>query len=99
MSDNHTVSFKTYLNVLYILLFLTVVTVGVAQIDFGMFNAFIATLIASIKAAFVLLYFMHLKYDDKVYWFIFGISVGFVILLYVISKIDLLTRVFEQTFI
>lgn len=94
--DNHTVSFKTYLNILLALLFLTAVTVAVAQIDFGWFNAFIAMLIATIKGALVLLYFMHLKYDDdKFYWVIFGSGVFMVILLFILSKVDIATRVLE----
>ena len=98
MSDSHPiVSFKTYLFVLIGLLILTVITVAVAQIDFGAFNAFFAMLIASIKAALVLLYFMGLKYDDKVYWLVFGSAVFFVILLYVFSKLDFLTRVLENS--
>ena len=44
MSQDHSISFKTYLNVLIILLILTVVTVGVAQVDFGPLNAFLLCL-------------------------------------------------------
>ena len=95
MSENHAVSFKTYLSVLIVLLVLTVVTVAVAQVDFGAWNAFIAMFIASVKGAFVLLYFMHLKYDDKLYWVIFGSGVFFVILLFFLTKIDIITRVLE----
>ena len=95
MSEHHTVPFKTYLSVLILLLFLTVVTVAVAQIDFGAWNTFIAMLIASIKGALVLLYFMHLKYEDKLYWVIFGSGVFFVVLLFFLTKIDIITRVLE----
>ena len=35
MSENHIIGFKTYSSVLISLLALTVITVGVAQIDFG----------------------------------------------------------------
>lgn len=95
MSENHTVPFRTYLNVLLALLVLTVVTVAVAQVDFGALNAFIAMLIASVKGALVLLYFMHLKYDDKFYWVVFGSSVFFVIVLFFLVKIDVITRILE----
>ena len=50
MSKNHSISFKTYLTVLITLLILTVITVGVAQVDFGKVNALLAMLIATIKA-------------------------------------------------
>ena len=97
MSKNHIVPFKTYLWVLISLLFLTVVTVGAAQIDFGAFNAFLAMLIATLKAALVLLYFMHLKYDDKIYWLVFGSAVFFVIVLFFFSKLDIITRVIQNS--
>ena len=99
MSQNHIVSFNTYLKVLIILLILTVLTVAVAQFNFGPFNAFIAFLIAFIKGGLVLLYFMHLKYDNKFYAAIFGSSVFFVVLLYLFSKLDIVTRVPPEAFL
>ena len=95
MSEHHIVSFKTYLSVLIVLLFLTVVTVAVAQWDFGAWNTFIAMFIASIKGGLVLLYFMHLKYEDKLYRVIFGSGVFFVILLFFLTKVDIITRALE----
>ena len=56
-------TYKQYFNIWLLLMFLTVVTVGVAQFDFGSLNIPIAMLIASIKAGVVALHFMHLKYD------------------------------------
>ena len=97
MSQDHSISFKTYLNVLIILLILTVVTVGVAQVDFGSLNAFFAMFVATVKAGLVLMYFMHLKYDEKIYWLIFGSAVFFVILLYLFSKFDIITRVIQNS--
>lgn len=97
MSKNHIVPSKTYLSVLISLLVLTVITVGVAQIDFGALNAFFAMLIATIKAGLVLLYFMHLKYDDKLYWVVFGSAVFFVIVLFFFSKLDIITRVIQNS--
>lgn len=95
MSENHTIPFKTYLSVLIALLILTVVTVAAAQVDFGAWNTFIAMFIASVKGALVLLYFMHLKYDDKLYWVVFGSGVFFVILLFLLTKVDIITRALE----
>lgn len=97
MSKDHVVGFKIYLNVLISLLVLTVITVAVAQIDFGFLNAFFAMLIATVKAGLVLLYFMHLKYDDKLYWVIFLSSVFFVVLLFLFSKLDIITRVIQDS--
>lgn len=95
MSENHTIGFKAYLNILILLLALTVITVAVAQLDFGAWNTFIAMFIASLKGALVLLYFMHLKYDDKLYWVVFGSGIFFVVLLFLLVKVDIATRVLE----
>jgi len=97
MSVHSSPSFKTNLIVLLSLLALTVLTVGVAQIDFGVFNAFIAMFIASVKAALVLMYFMHLKYDEKIYSIIFGSSVFFVIVFYFFSQLDIITRIIQNS--
>ena len=72
-------------------------TVGVAQWDFGKVNAFVAMLIATLKASLVLMYFMHLKYDEKIYWLIFGSAVFFVLLLYFFSELDIITRVIQNS--
>ena len=78
MSTDHSiVPFSLYLKVLSALLVLTALTVVVAQIDFGFLNVLIAMGIATIKAVLVLLFFMHLKYDNKLYPVIFLTGVFF----------------------
>jgi len=64
------VPFKTYLSVFIALVFLTIVTVAVAQVHFGAvwINVMVAMLIASVKAGLVALVFMHLKYENPVTW-------------------------------
>mgnify|MGYP001212068720 CR=1 FL=1 len=76
----HIIPYKTYLNVLLILLFLTIVTVAVSRVEFGAFNIVVALLVASVKAGIVGLYFMHLKYENPLVW----IYVAFPIILLVI---------------
>lgn len=88
---------KVYFNVLFALLILTVITVAAARVDFGSLNTIIALAIASVKATLVLGYFMHLKYDDKIYWVIFGTSVFFLIVLYFFSELDIVTRVLQNS--
>jgi cytochrome c oxidase subunit 4 len=65
-SHDHAHSWHGYLYVLLALLFLTVITVGAAKINWGSpaVNVVVALTIATIKASLVALYFMHLK-DDK----------------------------------
>jgi cytochrome c oxidase subunit 4 len=56
---------STYYKVFAALVFFTVVTVGLAQIHLGSLNFGIAVFIATIKAALVATYFMHLKDDNR----------------------------------
>ena len=97
MSNNHIIPFKVYIKVLSALLVLTVITVAVAQVDFGVLNAVIAMGIATVKAALVLLYFMHLKYDDKTYLVIFLAGVFFLVVIFLFCEFDLITRIPEKS--
>lgn len=64
----HIVPKSTYLIILLSLLVLTFVTVLVSRFDFGTMNIVVAMVVASIKAGLVTLFFMHLKYENKVTW-------------------------------
>ena len=97
MSNTHIIPFKVYIKVLSALLVLTVITVAVAQVDFGVLNAVIAMGIATVKAALVLLYFMHLKYDDQTYLVIFLAGVFFLVVIFLFCEFDLITRIPEKS--
>lgn len=94
--NHHIIPLKVYFRVITLLMFLTVITVAAAQVNFGAFNTIIAMLIASVKAGFVLAFFMHLKYDDKIYWVAFGTSIFFLIVLWFFSWVDIYTRFTHQ---
>lgn len=94
--EHHIIPFKTYLTVLLVLLAFTVITVAASRVDFGAANALIAMLIASVKAALVLLYFMHLKYDEKLFPTVFFTSIFFLILFFAFSQLDIVTRILER---
>ena len=59
----HVVPVKMLVGVLLVLLVLTVVTVAVSYLDLGPFNLAVALVIAVVKASFVVLFFMHLRWD------------------------------------
>ncbi|HEY2510865.1 MAG TPA: cytochrome C oxidase subunit IV family protein [Polyangiaceae bacterium] len=61
----HIASVQFYVGILGALMFLTLLTVGVASIHLGPLNLAVAIIIASLKATLVILFFMHLKYDNK----------------------------------
>lgn len=64
------------------LIVLTIITVAIAKIDFGSqaINVTIAMVVASIKATLVALYFMHLKWEDKLIVGFAALSIPFIIL-------------------
>ncbi len=89
-SRGHISPTKTYVYVGIALLILTVITVAASYIDFGsmIINIIIAQVIATIKALLVLLFFMHLKYENKLIWsygifypiFLFALLLGLTVL-------------------
>ena len=93
----HIVPFSLYIKVLVSLLALTALTVWAGNMDFGILNVVIALGIASIKAVLVLLFFMHLKYENKMFLVIFLSGVFFVLVLFLFCAFDLITRVPEHS--
>jgi len=62
----HVLSYRQLGAVLAVLLVLTMVTVAVSYVHFGFLNVPIALGIACTKVTFVLLFFMHLKYEGPI---------------------------------
>ena len=75
----------------FALMFLTALTVACARIDLGALNLVIALAIASIKAALVALFFMHLIYDDKFNIAILAAGLIFVGIFCALTVTDMLT--------
>jgi len=83
---------KTYFKVAISLLVLFVLTVVIAYIDLGAWNIIVALIIATMKALFVVLYFMHVRYSSRVTW-VFAIAGFFwLIILFTFTMSDYLTR-------
>lgn len=83
---------RTYLKVLAALLALTAVTVVVAGFDFGAGNVIVALGIASVKAALVALFFMHLRNEKPMNGIIFVSGVVFLGIFLALTLIDTDTR-------
>lgn len=92
-SEHHITPLPIYFGVFGALIVGTIVTVWVAEYDFGNWNTVIAMLVASIKATFVLLFFMHLKYDNNMNRAIFGSGFFFLVVLLAFSVADIYTRI------
>jgi len=61
----HVTSRKVYFLVFGALMVFTVLTVIVAEFDFGVFNDIVALAIAVTKALLVILFFMHVRYSTR----------------------------------
>jgi cytochrome c oxidase subunit 4 len=65
--EKHIVGYGVFAAVWAALILLTVITVTVAGMHLGRFSTLTALAIASVKAGLVLWYFMHLKYEHKLF--------------------------------
>jgi cytochrome c oxidase subunit IV len=77
----HVLSYSQLAVVLAILLALTGLTVGVSYVHMGFFNVPVALAIACLKVTFVLLFFMHLKYEGRIIIFSFIGTVTFLVIM------------------
>lgn len=86
---HHVVPLRTLFAVFLWLMVLTVVTVGATLFDFGYtMNLVLAMAIAVLKAALVMLYFMHLRWDSPFNAVVAIGSLLFVALFIVVCIID-----------
>ena len=75
--SGHILEYKHLAYVLAALLMLTGLTIGVSFIDLGKLNAWVALLVASVKASLVLLFFMHMKYQSRMLKLSFVMTIFF----------------------
>lgn len=63
----HIVPYKTFISVWALLILLTAATVVIAELHMGGASVIIPLIIASAKAGLVLWFFMHLKYESRLF--------------------------------
>lgn len=88
----HILPLRIYLGVAGALLVLTAITIFAAQADFGSWNLVVALLIAAVKSTLVALFFMHLKYDNRIYSVIFVGAILFLGIFITFTMFDTLNR-------
>jgi cytochrome c oxidase subunit 4 len=88
----HIVPRRTYFLVAGALLVLLVLTVTLAEVDLGPFNAVVALAIAGTKAALVVLYFMEVRYSSRLTWFFAGAGFFWLLILLALTLSDVLNR-------
>lgn len=94
---DHAATIRTYTKVVGALFGLTILTVIAHQMHLGAFAAPVAFFIAAVKAALVLLWFMHMKEDNMMNRAIFGSGFVFLLLLFFFCAVDISTRVVERS--
>ena len=98
--SEHIVSIRVYLTIFLVLLFGTMLTVWAAFHDFTYhigkstiaLNTPIALAIATTKATFVVLYFMHVRYSSRLIWVIMAAALFWMAILFAVTISDHLTR-------
>ena len=91
--SEHIVSVKVYLVIFFSLLLGTALTVLAAFYDFPwQLNTIIALTIASVKATLVVLYFMHVRYSNRLVWVIVISALFWMGILFALTFSDYATR-------
>lgn len=88
-SHHHVSSKMQYYAVFGALLVLTVITYLVSYADLGPASLAVAMFVATIKASLVVGFFMHLKYEDRTFAFMFMTSLLFVAIFFLVVLFDI----------
>ena len=91
MSD-HVVPVRIYGVIFGALLVLTAITVWVAFMDLGFLNTIVALGIAVVKATLVVLFFMHVRYGNRLTWVFLGAGILWLLILLVFMMSDYISR-------
>jgi cytochrome c oxidase subunit IV len=91
--SEHIVPIRIYVTIFGVLLLGTFLTVLAALYDFpGRLNTIIALTIATTKATFVVLYFMHVRYSTRLIWVIMASALFWMAILFALTFSDYNTR-------
>lgn len=91
--SEHIVPVRVYVTIFLVLVVGTVLTVVAAFLDFPWrLNTIIALTIASAKATFVVLYFMHVRYSSRLIWVIVASALFWMAILFAFTFSDYWTR-------
>ena len=88
----HIVPVSTYLIVFAVLMVLLLITVGVAFLPLGSFNLPVAMVIALATGVLIVMYFMEVKYGNRLLWVFAASSFIWLLILFVLTLNDYATR-------
>ena len=84
--DKHTIiPYRTYVIILVILIILALTSVALTQIYLGTLTVALALIIAVIKSSLVLRFFMHLKFENRMF------TIGVISVALLISSVIIVT--------
>ena len=91
--SEHIVYPRVYISIFLVLMLGTGLTVLAAFRDFpGPLNAVVALTIAVIKATFVVLYFMHVRYSSRLIWLVVAAALFWLAIMFALTISDYSTR-------
>ena len=93
--DVHVTPLWQYIAVFLALAVGTILTVAASRFDLGIWNTPIALGIAGIKAALVILFFMHVIHSTRLTWVVIISSFVWLGVLFVLTFADYLTRIWN----
>jgi len=90
--STHVVPKKIYFLVFAVLITLTAVTVLAAYRDLGQLNVIVAITIAVVKGTLVVLFFMHVRYSDRLTWLVVITGFAWLAMMLVLTLSDYFAR-------
>ena len=92
MDSHHVPSLKLYFAVFGILMVGTALTVLVAFYDLGPLNNVVMLTIAIVKALFVVLYFMHVRWSSRLTWVVAASGFFWLLIMFSFTMTDYMSR-------
>jgi cytochrome c oxidase subunit IV len=92
MSQQHIASLRVNYAVFVALMALLAATVGLAYLDLGPANLPIAMGIAAVKAALIVLVFMHVRYSHRLTWVFSSAGLLWLLILISLTVVDYRSR-------
>jgi cytochrome c oxidase subunit 4 len=92
MDSHHVPSLRLYFAVFGILMVGTALTVLVAFYDLGALNNVMMLTIACVKALFVVLFFMHVRWGTRLTWVVVASGFVWLLVMFSLTMTDYLSR-------
>lgn len=92
MTEHHIIAPRVYYLVFAALIALTGLTVGISFVDLGAWHTLVGLLIATVKAALVILFFMHVLYSTRLTWVVALSGLVWLAILLGLTLTDYLSR-------